>query len=230
VSDRLSEIQEVIQKEQNALRERQHTIKLWNGKKLQYHIQTRSQTLELDLSEYVPLEFRDLPLEVEIGPGKGEFLATRAKQFPDRYFLGIDRRLDRVQLTEKKLKRNDHLNWQIIREDACSFSIEKLPKIDVLHLYQPDPWPKFKHHKHRFFRSPEAEAFALNIKKGGELRVSTDHIAYFYEMLERIKTWECFTPSLIIEKKSFMSPALSHFEGLFLKKNEPVFKAHFVRR
>ncbi len=227
---RLSTIIEVIEKEQHTLKESQHTIELWNGKRLQYHIQNRSQKLFLDLKSYVPEEFKNHRLEVEIGPGKGEYLAARAKEYSDRYFIGIDRRLDRVQLTEKKLKRNEHCNWQIIREDACSFSPELLPEIDVLHLYQPDPWPKFKHHKHRFFRSPEAEAFAMAIKPGGELRLSTDHIAYFYEMLERVKTWKTFSLNLLIQKQQHMSPALTHFESLFLKKKEPVFKAHFTKK
>lgn len=229
MSDRLTEIHEVIQKEQRQIKPSKNSIELWDGCKLQYHIPTRSQGLSIDLNRSIPEDKKSFPLEVEIGPGKGEFLANRASLYPEKYFLGIDRRLDRVQLTENKLKRTDHQNWQIIREDACSFNADLLPEIDTLHLYQPDPWPKSKHHKHRFFRSPEAEAFSMAVRKGGELRLSTDHIVYFYEMLQRVKTWGCFSLTSLIEKQSHMSLANSHFENIFLKKNEPVFKAHFTR-
>ena len=228
---RFQELFEELKREQGGLKESQHRSKLWNGLELQYHIPTRSQTLELDLREAVPTAFEKRPLEVEIGPGKGEFLARRAALYPERFFIGIDRRLDRAKLTQSKLERQGSLqNWIILREDACSYDTKKLPAIDVLHLYQPDPWPKFRHHKHRFFRSPEASAFAHAIKKDGEYRLSTDHLGYFLEMLDLIKTWDIFDLVTIYEKNWSMSEATTHFESFFMKKRETVFKAVFRRR
>jgi tRNA (guanine-N(7)-)-methyltransferase len=230
---RFREVSDELRREQEGLKESQHRTKLWNGLELQYHIPNRAQTLALDLKESVPADFASRPLEVEIGPGKGEFLARRAARFPERFFIGIDRRLDRVRLTEGKLERQGQghdRNWIILREDACSFAPEKLPAIDVLHLYQPDPWPKFRHHKHRFFRSPEARAFAHAVKKGGEFRLSTDHLGYYMEMLDLIKTWNAFDLVTAYEKNWTMSPALTHFEAYFMRQKQTVFKAIFRRR
>lgn len=227
---RYSAALEELQKEQHGLKESQHRSKLWNGLELQYHIATRSQTLDIDLNESIPELYRGHPLEVEIGPGKGEFMVRRASRFPDRFFIGIDRRSDRANLTKAKLEKKALENWTIIREDACSFDSEKLPAIDVMHLYQPDPWPKFRHHKHRFFRSPEARAFAYAIKPHGELRISTDHLGYFSEMLDLIKTWNIFDLVTLYEKNWSMSEPMTHFEGFFMKKKETVFKAVYRRR
>ena len=127
------------------------------------------------------------------------------------------------------MERHELSNSAIIREDACSFDPEKIPPIEVFHLYQPDPWPKKRHHKHRFFRSPEAKAFAHAIRQGGEMRLSTDHLGYFYEMIDIVKSWNSFELTLLIEKQHYMSPAKSHFENIFMKKEEPVFKAFFRR-
>lgn len=221
---------EEIEQEQKGLKPAQHKVSLWNGKHLQYHIPNRSQKLFLSLEEQIPQLYRSWPLELEIGPGKGEFIAARAARFPKRFFLGIDRRLDRAELSTKKLKKHEgQNNWLILREDACSFDTAKIPPLSVFHLYQPDPWPKFRHHKHRFFRSPEAKAFAFALKVGGELRVSTDHLGYFIEMVELIKTWDVFDLVSLYEKNHHMSEAMTHFEGLFLKKEETVFKAVFKR-
>jgi tRNA (guanine-N7-)-methyltransferase len=227
---RYSEAFEELRREQEGLKASQHRTQLWNGLELQYHIPTRSQTLSLDLKESVPAGFLSSPLEVEIGPGKGEFMARRAARFPDRFFIGIDRRLDRVKQTQSKLGRQSIDNWVILREDACSFDPHSLPAIDVLHFYQPDPWPKFRHHKHRFFRSPEARAFAHAVRRGGEFRLSTDHLGYFLEMLDLIRTWEIFDLVTLYEKNWAMSEPMTHFEGFFMKKKETVFKATFRRR
>jgi|GEM_PF-869617 len=219
---------EHLKEEQLGLKPRQHRVPLWNGMELQYHIATRSQTLSLDLRSQIPEEFRNHPIEVEVGPGKGEFIAARAARFPNRFFLGIDRRLDRAELSTNKLKKHEgQNNWLIIREDACSFDPEKLPSLRVFHLYQPDPWPKTRHHKHRFFRSPEAKAFAHAIETNGELRLSTDHLGYFIEMLDLVKTWGLFDLITLYEKNFEMSAPMTHFEGIFLKKQETVFKAIF---
>ena len=227
---RYLEVFRELQREQDGLKESQHRSKLWNGLELQYHIATRSQQLSLDLGAAIPAAFQGTPLEVEIGPGKGEFLARRAARFPERFFIGIDRRLDRVKLTQNKLEKQTQKNWLILREDACSYDPEKIPAIDVLHLYQPDPWPKFRHHKHRFFRSPEARAFAHAVKDGGEFRLSTDHLGYFLEMLDLIRTWDAFDLITLYEKNWTMSEPMTHFESFFMRQKQPVFKASFRRR
>jgi tRNA (guanine-N7-)-methyltransferase len=227
---RYLQFRDELDREQKALKQSQHRSRLWHGAELQYHVANRAQDLSLNLRDSVPKNYLDSPLEVEIGPGKGEFLARRARRFPERYFIGIDRRLDRVRLTQNKLNCGERDNWTILREDACSFDPGTLPAIDVLHLYQPDPWPKFRHHKHRFFRSPEARSFAHAIKAGGELRISTDHLGYFLEMVDLIKTWDIFDLVSLYEKTWAMSEPMTHFEGLFLKKKESVFKAVFSRK
>jgi tRNA (guanine-N7-)-methyltransferase len=42
----------------------------------------------------------------------------------------------------------------------------------------PDPWPKKRHHKRRFFKAETVEAVARALKPGGRLLVKSDHAAY----------------------------------------------------
>jgi len=222
------------------LKTTKHRIVLRDGRELQYH-PPFSKVDPTNLSEYIPENFKNsLPaiIEVEIGPGKGEFLARRAAEYPDRFFIGIDRRLDRTQLTEKKLNRitnpdesdsNLNQNWRILRQDARGFLKAGLPKIQVLHVYHPDPWPKARHHKHRFFRSPDAKTWAEALVMGGELRLSTDHREYFEEIIDIVSSWDFLKSKIIFQKNLYNSAPRSHFEGIFLKKREPVFKAVFER-
>jgi tRNA (guanine-N7-)-methyltransferase len=210
-----------------------HRILLWNGLELQFH-RPLDKSTPLSLADMIPNSMREWPLEVEIGPGKGEYLAARAREFPDRFFIGIDRRWDRVRLTEKKLQKNDlsdgGQNWIILREDARSFLEAGIPALNGLHLYQPDPWPKERHHKHRFFRSPDARQWAESLKPGSFFSFSTDHMGYFEEMLDIVKTWGFLELGWAWQKSHLSGKPKTYFEGIFLKQRKPVYKAVFIRK
>src|SRR4051812_40290906 len=109
--------EEIIKK----LKATKHRIVLSDGRELQYHLPMR-RSEALSLRSHLPEEAATLPLEVEIGPGKGEFIAARAALHPERFFVGIDRRQDRFDLTEKKLlRKTEGKNWVLIRDDARGF-------------------------------------------------------------------------------------------------------------
>jgi tRNA (guanine-N7-)-methyltransferase len=213
------------------LKPTQACFKLWNNERIQFH-KPFEKISPLNLAEMIPQEFRNLPLEIEIGCGKGEFMAARSQNREDCFFVGIDRRLDRIQLTQKKIS-NKPQNKQclIVHEDARRFLVGGLPQnISALHIYHPDPWPKSKHHKHRFFRSPDALLWALSLKSEGFLYLSTDHQDYFEEILDILASWDdLLLPQIVFKKEFFHSAPKTHFEGIFLNKHEPVFKAVYKK-
>jgi len=210
------------------LKASKHRIHLSDGRELQFH-PPFAKTTPISLSDFVPKE--KIPaLEVEIGCGKGEFIAKRAAAHPERFFVGIDRRNDRHQLTENKLKRlAPESNWRVLNEDARCFVETALPPIQTLHVYHPDPWPKSRHHKHRFFRSPDAKIWCRAIVSGGFLSLSSDHREYFEEILDVVEYWKLFKLGMIFQKNPWDSSPSTHFEGIFFKKGEPVYKAIFVK-
>ena len=224
-------------------RKHPYTIQLLDGTELEYYTPTtmpgyvaESSLNLLDcLPAHWPKDSKSSLIEVEIGPGKGEFLARRAQEKTDRYLVGIDRRQERTRLTENKLKLIPNEgpaaepNWLIIREDARRFLRAGLPKISMLHVYQPDPWPKKRHHKNRFFRSHEAKLWGDAIESGGQLRFSTDHEDYFWEIYEIVRSWKSFVPTIVLQKTLKLGEPSSYFEGLFLKRGQAVWKAHFSK-
>ncbi len=199
-------------------------ITLDDGRKLPFH-RPMPHKESHSLAEYVPAEFSQL--EVEIGSGTGRFLANRAKKYPSRFFIGIDKKKDRIHHTEEKLERVGFQNWKLVWSDARMFLGQTLPAIDVLHVYHPDPWPKKRHHKNRFFRSPDAKHWASMIEVGGELRISTDQADYYEEILAIVESWGIFKLTLAAVKRSG-KPA-SRFEEIFLSKGEPAYKAYYRR-
>ncbi|MEM1008351.1 MAG: tRNA (guanosine(46)-N7)-methyltransferase TrmB [Myxococcota bacterium] len=92
-----------------------------------------------------------VPLEVEIGFGKGAFLRDRAKRFPQKHFLGFEIHRNLCLHMAKRIHRDEISNLQICFED-CRHALPELlqPRsIDRIFVFFPDPWWTRKHVKRR---------------------------------------------------------------------------------
>jgi len=205
------------------IRFRKTFIETKDGRKLDFHRPLPPKE-SLDLHSFIEEGFQH-SLEVEIGAGTGRFIAQRAQQYPERFFIGIDRKKDRIDASFEKLNRLGQKNWRLLRTDARSFLERQLPPLQILHVYHPDPWPKKRHHKHRFFRSLDARHWAQAIVPGGELRLSSDQGDYFEEILAIVHSWDFLQLEFCAVKRS--GKAQSRFEEIFLQQKLPVYKASF---
>lgn len=126
----------------------------------------------------------DHPVEIEVGTGKGTFLVRRATLCPERNFLGIEWANAYFLYAADRMRRRNLTNVRMLRDDARDCIIRRVPdaSVDVLHVYYPDPWPKRKHHKRRFFVPPTVEAIVRILRPGGRLSFATDHAEYFASM------------------------------------------------
>ena len=133
-----------------------------------------------------PLVFPEgVPLEVEVGCGKGRFLAGRAAKHPERRFLGIERIPGRVRSFDAKCRRLGLENADVVRLEALYTFHYLLPKhgIDTVYVFFPDPWPKRRHHSHRLFAPRFLDALHYRLRTGGRIEFATDHAGYFDEVL-----------------------------------------------
>jgi tRNA (guanine-N7-)-methyltransferase len=120
------------------------------------------------------------PFNVDVGCGKGRFLLAKATVNPDINFLGIDRRLKRVQKVDRKLGRAGLRNVRLICMDAFRV-IELLPpaSVSTFFIFFPDPWPKRRHHERRLFSRPFLDAIHRTLLPEGVIHTATDHPDYF---------------------------------------------------
>ena len=134
-----------------------------------------------------PLEFDSArPLEIEIGCGKGRFLAGRAAAHPECDFLGIERMLGRVRLFDGKCRRAGLENVKILRLEALYTLHYLLPahRARRVYVFFPDPWPKRKHRSHRLFGPLFLDALWKRLEIGGKVEFATDHLEYFETVCE----------------------------------------------
>ncbi len=124
-----------------------------------------------------------IPLELEIGSGKGSFLVAEGKARPETLFLGVERAGRYFRHAADRLRRRQQANARVVRGDAMELLLA-LPgsALAGVHVYFPDPWPKRRHRHRRLVDAAFLEAVERTLAPGGRLRVVTDFEVYFKEI------------------------------------------------
>jgi tRNA (guanine-N7-)-methyltransferase len=115
------------------------------------------------------------PVEVEIGPGRGDTLLAAAAARPTRNFFGIERVAGAAESIETIARARGLSNVRVVAGDArCIVDLIGDTSVISYHIYFPDPWPKTRH-RHRRLATPDfANAIARTLVQGGAVHMLSD--------------------------------------------------------
>ncbi len=155
-------------------------------------MELRNEDITVDLDNYSEnmdlgdLFEKDAPVEIEVGSGKGTFLLNQARLHGDINYLGIEWANKYYKLSVDRMRRWGMRNVRVLRTDARDFIGRYVPdeSVQAFHIYFPDPWPKARHNKRRFFQRENILQVHRILKAGGQLRTATDHAEYYEAMRE----------------------------------------------
>lgn len=121
-----------------------------------------------------------LPLVVEIGFGRGEFLLELAQREPEQGFVGIEVSYKRALKMARRLAKLTIANVAIVEGRAEEVLRDGLEDASVacFWLNFPDPWPKKRHARRRFVQPETLALLARRLVPGGVLRIATDDPDY----------------------------------------------------
>jgi tRNA (guanine-N7-)-methyltransferase len=177
---------------------------------------------------------RAAPLEVEVGSGKGLFLANAAPARPDVDFLGIEVEGKYAAHTAGKLARDELANARVLHGDAQRFFAEWLPdnSVAAVHVYFPDPWWKKRHRKRRVLNERFLKQVDRVLLVGGILHFWTDVEEYFQTSLEMIAEQTGLAGPFDVPE---LPPAhdldyRTHFERRVRQAGEPVYRSEFKKQ
>jgi len=118
----------------------------------------------------------DGPVEVEIGPGRGELLLAYATAAPTRNFFAIERAARAAAAVMEKAVARRLANVRIVAGDARCIIARLVPDASVAayHLYFPDPWPKRRHRARRLNEPSFAGELVRTLTRSGVLHLASD--------------------------------------------------------
>jgi len=129
----------------------------------------------------------DRPVEIEIGPGRGDVLLAFATARPDVNFFAIEHVRGSAERLAARLELERVTNARAIAGDGVCIVRNIVPTASVAayHVYFPDPWPKRRHQQRRVITPEFAHAAGRTLVPGGRLHVATD-LPWLYDTMARV--------------------------------------------
>lgn len=140
-----------------------------------------------------PEELRGLPVCVEFGCGKGDFVCGMAKKHPDRLFYAVERVSDVMLFALEK--RAAQMAEDPTLPDNVRFIIGNAQNaeewfahdsLSAIYLNFSDPWPKKGYYKRRLTYRGFLEIYSRILARGGTLNQKTDNVILFDFTLEEL--------------------------------------------
>ncbi len=182
--------------------------------------------------DFAALFGNDRPVEIEIGTGKGTFLAARATARPEINFLGIEWAGAYATYAADRFRRLGLANVRMLHTDAGVFFKNCIADASLwrVHIYFPDPWPKSRHHKRRLIQSRFVNELRRVVRPGGQVLVVTDHRGYFGQIQHVFKDAPGFAtidfPAMADQDGEVVG---TNFERKYIAQGRPFYKLARMR-
>src|SRR5262245_30876880 len=177
---------------------------------------------------------REAPLEIEVGSGKGLFLAAAAAGAPERNFVGVEIARKYAHFTAARLVKRGLTNATVLNGDGQRLFSELLPNgsLAAVHVYFPDPWWKKRHHKRRLMNERFLGDVARTLAAGGSLHFWTDVAEYFSATLALVAQNTSFDGPLPVAEKEAEHDLdyRTHFERRMRLVGDNVYRSEFRKR
>jgi len=125
------------------------------------------------------------PITLELACGRGEYTVGMARKFPDRNFIGVDIKGDRIWKGSGWALDEGLDNVAFLRINILSLADFFDPgEVDEIWITFPDPRPKDRDEKRRLTHSRYLDVYKPLISISGYVNLKTDNTALFNYTLE----------------------------------------------
>ena len=170
-------------------------------------------------------------LTLEVGCGKGEYTVGLAQRHPNRNFLGLDIKGERIWRGSTRAAEMGLTNVGFIRMRAEDLADQFGPgELDEIWITFPDPRPRDRDIKRRLTSPRFLALYEQLLRAGGLLHLKTDNESFFEYTLETLAarsgaTVERFTRDLYAEDTPDFAEAQAiqtNFEGKYRAVGVPI--------
>lgn len=168
------------------------------------------------------------PIVLELACGKGEYSVNLGKKFPDKNFIGIDYKGNRLWVGAKMALDEGITNVGFLRiqiQNVLDFF--ENGEIDEIWLTFPDPQAQSPLERKRLTNPTFLEKYKTILKPNGIMHLKTDNDGFYEYTLEKIAelNLEILQQTDNVYRDFHQDEILSiktHYERLYLQKNKNI--------
>jgi len=159
-------------------------------------IEERSNVIEpsKELYQHIKGKWRDSyfnndrPITLELACGRGEYTVGLAQRFPERNYIGVDIKGERIWKGSTWAVESNLTNVAFLRTQILLIeNFFEAGEVDEIWLTFPDPRPKKRDIKRRLTSPRFLDLFKKLLKPGGWMRLKTDNTLLFEYTLEELQ-------------------------------------------
>ena len=178
------------------------------------------------------------PIHIELGCGKGNFIANLASKHLNINYIAIDMIEAMLGLSKRNIEKaynyDNPKNLFLIRANVEQILnvFDRNDVIDRIYINFCNPWPKKKHNKKRLTHTKQLELYKKFLSENGEIYFKTDSKELFEDSLEYLnvsgfkiisKTYDLhgepiFEENIITEHEKMFSDEGIKIKALIAKK------------
>ena len=163
---------------------------------------------------------------MDLGCGKGEFLAGLAELNPKIFFIGVE---VRKKVAEKYFPKHLHLANLVLLHGNVNLSIPGMMdgrKLEKVFIHFPDPYShKDRYKKRRIVNEALVEGLCEILAPGGTVSIKTDDLALFQDMDALVSARLAPAPAKV--NPSAEAQVLTEWEQECVRKSMPIYSREY---
>ncbi|MCJ7690197.1 MAG: tRNA (guanosine(46)-N7)-methyltransferase TrmB [Clostridiaceae bacterium] len=161
---------------------------------------------------------------LEVGCGKGGFIADKSKQNQNTNFIGIDLKDEvlvfalRKVLDVREIEDSEEVNVRLMPLNIMLIDdVFEKDEISRIYINFCNPWPKERHNKRRLTHTKFLTNYKKFLKPGSEVWFKTDNTELFEESVEYFKEcgFEILFSTYDLHKSDFKENVVTEYEAKF---------------
>lgn len=169
----------------------------------------------------------DNPVHIEIGCGKGGFVAGMAELYPDINFVAIERVRDVLVMAMEKAAEKDLKN--VLFTDADAERIEDIfayGEAERIYLNFSDPWKKNRQAKRRLTHKRFLDRYRKILRPGDKIWFKTDNRQLFEFSLNSFcdEDFKLSNITLDLHNSGFEGNVMTEYETRFSELGQPIYR------
>lgn len=169
----------------------------------------------------------DNPIHLEIGSGKGQFIAGMGEKYPTINFIGIELNKNIIVDAVEKVAEKNLPNVKLINENAKDLRelfVEN--EVEAIYLNFSDPWPKTRHAKRRLTFHTFLSQYQAILQDNGEIVLKTDNQGLFEYSLVSFSQFRMRLKEVTLDLHQLNDPenVKTEYEEKFSAKGQPIYR------